>query len=453
MNKTEAREKLKAVHQEHLLHNYDTLPQEYQVQLLSQIENLNLETLREQQDLLKHPSTIEIEQIDAYRDYAHNGTEEDEALGKSIISEGKVGCLLIAGGQGTRLRFDGPKGMFPVTRIKHKSLFQLFAEKTLAASKQANFPLQLAIMTSPKNDETTRSFFSSQHNFGLLPEQVSFFSQKMLPLLDIDSNLFLEDSHTIAQGPDGNGNSLKYFVESGVWQKWKDLGIEYVNFVLVDNPLGDPFDAELAGYHHRNFADATIKCIHRKDPQENVGVLVNIGGKTVVIEYTELPANEKAATTTEGFLKHRCANISSFCFSMEFVRHCADHNLPLHANFKNSKFVNEEGDSQISFEPNAWKFETFIFDTLPIATHLECLLYPRRKCFAPLKNAEGRDSLGSVQHALQESDQEIVKTISGDSPPTIPFELSQDFYYPTPYLLSVWKDRPFPKKSYITEGS
>lgn len=453
MDKNQAEEKLKRINEEHLLKYWNNLPFTYQQQLLNQIEQLDIQIFQKQQTMLHHPSSIEQQKIEPYRDAAFSGNHEDFLEGKRLIEKGKTGCILVAGGQGTRLRFDGPKGMFPVTRIKHKSLFQIFAEKVVAASKQANFPLPLAIMTSPINDAITREFFATNGNFGLLKEQLYFFSQKALPFLDIDGHMFLSSPHSIAEGPNGNGYALRYFFESGIWQFWSELGIEYINLVPIDNPLANPYDAELFGYHTRTGAEITLKSILRKEPQEKVGLIVKLEGKPAVIEYTELPMQERSARTTEGGLKHNIANISLFCLSMDFVKHVSDKPLPLHANFKTAQYIDEQGITERPLEPNAWKFETFIFDYLPFAKQIECLVYPRKECFAPLKNAEGPSSLGSVQEAIQESDLRIVKEFSESEPPNIPFELAQDFYYPTPYLLSVWKDRPFPNIPYITEGS
>lgn len=293
-------------------------------------------------------------------DYAESGNLEDYRLGKQRISEGKVGCMIVAGGQGTRLGFEGPKGMFP---INNKSLFQIFAEKTVAAGRD----LPLAIMTSPLNDEITKEFFAKNNFFGMKQDQLYFFTQKMLPFLDTDGNMLSES------GPDGNGNSLRYFCESGIWQKWKSMGVEQINFILVDNPLADPFDAELAGYHYRTNADATLKCVLRKNPEEKVGVIAKMGDKIAVIEYSELSVEEAK--------KYPLANISLFCFSMDFIQKCASHPLPYHAAFKS----------------NVWKRETFIFDNLKIATNVNLLLYPRSECFAPLKD---KASISEVQKAL-----------------------------------------------------
>ena len=179
-----------------------------------------------------------------------------------------------------------------MTAVKHKSLFQLFAEKTIAASKQAGRPLSIAIMTSPQNHDATIDFFNQHHLFGLEPGQLSFFCQGMLPLLDQEGQLFLENAFSLAEGPDGNGGALHHFYHSGIYQQWQAQGIRHINFVPIDNPLADPFDAELLGCQQRCQNEITIKCTLRRDVQEKVGLLARHDGRTIVVEYSEIP--EKA---------------------------------------------------------------------------------------------------------------------------------------------------------------
>lgn len=394
-------------------------------------ENIDSSTLALQQKVLKERFSHHQKPLEAFNDYSYAGNKNDFELGKKLITEGKVGCLLIAGGQGTRLRFDGPKGLFPVTPIKHKSLFQYFAEKVISAGKQAGRKLPLAIMTSPLNDKIIRDFFAQHNHFNLASDQLFFFSQKMLPFLNDEGQLFLDKNNALAEGPDGNGNSLKYFVENKIWDQWQQSGVEMVNYVLIDNPLADPFDAELIGFHYRQKADVTVKCTMRKQATENVGVLTKCEGKTQVSEYSELSLEEKTAKNPDGSLKHQCANLSLFCFSMNFIKKASTITLPLHAAHK----------SVVGTHEKAWKFETFIFDLLPYSNKTQALLYPREQCFAPLKNFEGEDSLVTVQQALQKEAQAIIENLTSLSAPAQTFELSTDFYYPTLEMKLKWDKR------------
>ena len=227
---------------------------------------------------------------------------------------------MLAGGQGTRLQHQGPKGTYPISVVNRKSLFQLVAERVLAASEWANRPLRLAVMTSPDNDAETRAFFHRHRLFGLQPDQLSFFPQGTLPMLNAEGHLFLKTLDRIAEGADGNGNSLLCFHHSGLLKKWQDEGIKIVSIILVDNPLADPFDAKFIGYHDKHDAEITLKCTEKVRPEEKVGVLVKQEGHCKVIEYSEMSVAEKNATSQEGRLKHCCANLSLFCFSLSYPK-------------------------------------------------------------------------------------------------------------------------------------
>jgi UDP-N-acetylglucosamine/UDP-N-acetylgalactosamine diphosphorylase len=342
-----------------------------------------------------------------------------------------VGCLLVAGGQGSRLSFEGPKGTFPVSLIQHKSLFQLFAERTLAAGKQVERVLTLAIMTSPQNHEETVQFFDDHARFGLTQDQLFFFKQEELPFLNDQGHLMLNASK-IAKGPDGNGSALTHFITSGIGRIWQQQGIEYINFILVDNPLADPFDAELIGFHARNHCDITVKCIAKENPDEQVGVLVKTPNGTRIVEYSEMNISDREARNNDGSLQYQCANISLFCFSLSFINTAMKSaSLPWHLAYK---AIHPNG-------PKGWKFETFIFDWMAYTQKIKALLYPRAQCFAPLKNISGKDSLADVQQALLHYDREILQTLCGQPVSTSPIELHPQFYYPTEKLVNTWKQK------------
>lgn len=438
-----AHEKLHSIRQDHLLIHWTHLTPEQQNHLLKQVHDLDLKVFHVQEELLKHKPN-EPPEFAPFSDYGYAGGSLDNIeVGQKLINNGEVGCLVVAGGQGTRLRLEGPKGMFPVTLIKKKSLFELLAHKVIAAGKLAGKHLQLAIMTSPTNHKQTIDFFKEHHFFGLKPDQVEFFEQEVLPILDNKRNLFLENQWTIAEGPDGNGSALSEFVKTGIWDKWQKKGIKYVNFIQIDNALADPFDAELVGYHRLNDAEITIKCTERTNSKENVGLIVSVEGKPRVIEYSEMDQKERASAL------HRCANISLFCFSMDFIKKSEHYQMPLHTAHKAVKQLNKHGLTEQPNEPNAWKFEKFIFDILPAANRIKALMYPREHCFAPLKNLSGHDSLTTVQERLQDRDREILAAITGSEIPSRHFELAQEFYYPTEDLLRKWLGKEVPDKDYI----
>lgn len=429
-------------HESPIFHYWSSLTIEQQTFFKNQLAKIDLETLNRQKQLLKE-SMDSTDTIEAFDEFVFSGNQENQLLGQQLIEQGRVGCLLLAGGQGTRLQFSGPKGTYPISVIKGKSLFQIYAEKVRAASVWANRLLYLAIMTSPDNDEETRDYFQQNDYFGLNPSQVSFFVQETLPLLDANGHLFLRTPSQISSGADGNGNTLFYFAQSGILDKWIQQGIEYVLINLVDNPLADPFDAELVGFHHQQKSEITLKCTEKILPEEKVGVLIKQHDRCRVVEYSEISPDEKNARREDGHLKHCCANLSLYCFSLSFFRRMISEkrSLSLHKAWKAARFVNERGVTQLSSQPMAWKFETFIFDWLIYARKVTAILYPREQTFAPLKNLKGPDSPESVQKSLQEMDKKIIQALTGLPAPDFPFELAADFYYPTSDLRSKWRGR------------
>lgn len=441
MNYTKAFHKLTSIKQTQLLVHWSTLNHLQQQHLLSQIQQLDCSVFEQQQYVLKEPDTVSHQEIEPFTSFSYAGNCDDFNRGKALVADKKVGCLIIAGGQGSRLHFEGPKGKFPVSLIKKKSLFQLFAEKIVAAGNQVNSLIDVAIMTSPLNHIETVNFFEENNLFGLKRNQLSFFLQETLPFLNEQGNLFLEAKDTIATGPDGNGGALQQFYKSGLWEQWYTKGIRYLNFILIDNPLADPVDAELLGFHERNESDIVIKCAKRIHQEEKVGLLAKNHGNPIIIEYSEMPEAMRTAKNSDGTFQYLCANLSLFSFSMDFIRSTLLDNsssMPLHKAFKKVKYLNENGETISPESPIAWKFEKFIFDILPKAKKVDALLYPREECFAPLKNFSGDHSLKTVQEALQNRDRKILSELMGRPCSLEPFELAQDFYYPTAELRKKW---------------
>ena len=423
--------------------------------LSAQLNRVDLSILHVQQQLL-HSSKPPTKSISPFDNFALAGNAQDLQRGKEMIAQGLVGCLIVAGGQGTRLRFEGPKGMCPVTKIHHKTLFQVFAEKVVAAGKQAQRLLPLAIMTSPQNHEATVSYFEKNQLFGLDRKQLNFFCQDVLPLLDMHGNLFLETPDTLATGPDGNGGAIHQFFNQGIWTDWHKQGVRYLNFVLIDNPLADPFDAELVGFHQKSHSDIVVKATLRRDEAENVGILVKDHGRAAVVEYSELDHDARMETNADGTLRYPIANISLFSFSMDFIKdvvHTKKTMMPLHKAFKAVKYLGADGTTVQAEKPMAWKFEKFIFDLLPAASKVDALIYPREQCFAPLKNFSGLDSLETVPDAIEENDRQALATITGAPCTASPLEISQDFYYPTPELINMWRNRHVKHSGYINAFS
>lgn len=367
---------------------------------------------------------------------AHAGDPELTDLGWKLLGEGKMATIVLAGGMGTRLGFPHPKGLFPVSPVKHKSLFQLLAEKTVAASKKAGHQLLLAIMTSPENRAETEAYFDRHERFGLASAQLHFFNQ---------GERRLEDEAGLPAGPlvsDGNGAVFQRFVESGLWKNWSDRGVSFLNIVLVDNPLADPWDANLLGFHQSRALEATVKCTLRASEHEKVGLIVLQDEKIKVIEYSEISDAERLKRDERGGLFYPYANLSLFCLSMPFVKRLSECEFPWHRAKKPSSV--EPGS------PVYWKKERFIFDLLSFTQKAELLVYPREECFSSLKNSAGADSPDTVRRDLELADLRLISQLTGRKVDRHPFELSAAFHYPVPEFIRYWSGRAVPPTPYIS---
>jgi len=451
-NEEAAFKKLQSAGQEHLLSHWKQLNTQQKTNLLLQIHLLDLSLLKNLQAEVFAKKKSQPPSLAPFQSFVTAENEKDHLLGRLLIQEGKTALVVLAGGQGSRLRFEGPKGCYPISNIKKKSLYQLLAEKVKAASKLAKRPLDLALMSSPLNTRETQTFFVEHAFFGLDPQQVTFFSQQMWPFLTFDGKLFLEERDQIAYGPNGNGTVFRRLKECGIIDKWKKKGVELVQVIPIDNPLAFPFDEALFSFHTKTKNSVSMCAALRRDAQENVGVLALHNGKAEVVEYLDLSPEEKEARNQDGSLKFGIANLGIFCFSLEFMEKVSAQPLPVHQAKKAVKMLQQDGSVKIPDQPNAWKCEEFIFDVLPYAERVEALISPRDSCFAPLKNLKGEDSIDTVRAALLAFDRLIFANITGNRAPNDAlFELAPQFYYPTKELSEKWRGKAFPNKDYIDE--
>lgn len=413
--------------QEWLLKHSLRLTKKEQNNLLNDLEIINFKVLKKQREQFSNPKKMESEDFTPPHLGSGFGNKGENALGRQLISEGKVGCLIVAGGMGSRLGFKGPKGLFPLDD-QGTTLFSLLGKRIRGATEVFEFPLNFAIMTSPQNHEQVVSYFEDNDFFGLHPHQIDFFTQECLPFLDNEGRLLLEGEDHLSFGPDGNGLALHGLYESGIWEKWNEKGIEYVNFILIDNPLADPFDASLVGYHKECGADCVIKVIERRDPLEKVGIVVSKKETICVIEYSEIEG-KKLTEKEDGNFLFLFANISLFSFAMTFIKKIASVPplaLPLHQALKKTKGV--EGELV-----EAWKFEYFIFDALSYSNKTEIFLCPRKRCFAPLKNLQ---SLETMKEAMREFQELVFEEVAGKKGGREMVDFDPRFYYLSENALS-----------------
>jgi UDP-N-acetylglucosamine/UDP-N-acetylgalactosamine diphosphorylase len=313
-----------------------------------------------------------------------------------------VAAFLVAGGHGTRLGFDGPKGCFPIGPISRKSLFQLFAEKILAARRRYGAAIPWYIMTSRDNDEVTRKFFKEHEHFGLPPEDVFFFQQGLMPAVDQNGRVLMDSSSSLALAPDGHGGAIRALKRSGALDDMARRGVKYISHFQVDNVLVLPVDPEFVGYHVMHGSQMSSRMVRKRAADERVGVFCLVDGKLRVIEYSDLPREQAEKRRPNGDLLFSAGNIAVHIYDAQFVEQLnrQGYGLPFHRAWKKVPFVNELSHRIRPRQPNANKFEMFIFDALPAARKTLVLEAAREEIFSAVKNASGEDSGESAQQDL-----------------------------------------------------
>jgi UDP-N-acetylglucosamine/UDP-N-acetylgalactosamine diphosphorylase len=323
--------------------------------------------------------------------------------GCDVLAAGRVAACVVAGGQATRLGFDGPKGTFPLGPVSERSLFELQAQKLRGLRRRHGRPLPWYIMTSPATDAATRAFFERNQNFGLPSEDVVFFVQAMVPSADFDGRLMLERPDRIFENPNGHGGTLPALLASGALDDMERRGIDTIFYYQVDNPLVRIADPVYLGFHDAAGAEMSCKVVRKVDPAEKVGVVAQVGGGVRVIEYTELDDAHRCARDEDGELVYGAGNIAIHVFETAFVRRVAadaDRLLPYHASEKAIPALDTGGRPVKPSGPNGRKLERFVFDALPAATRVCVVEADRSTEFFPVKNAEGENSPQTARRAL-----------------------------------------------------
>jgi UDP-N-acetylglucosamine/UDP-N-acetylgalactosamine diphosphorylase len=318
-----------------------------------------------------------------------------KARGSELLKAGKVGAFLVAGGQGTRLGYDGPKGEFPLTPIRHKPLFQVFAEQLLAWSRDSTRPIAWYVMTSEQNDAATRAFFQKHHHFGFDPKNVFFFQQGMMPAFATDGRLLLGEKDSLALSPDGHGGSLRALHHSGALADMRKRGIEHLSYFQVDNPLVHAMDPLFLGLHDLTGSEMSSKTIPKAHALERVGNFVIGDGVLQVIEYSDLPEELAKQTNPNGTLRFNAGSIAIHALRVSLVERLnsgGQLRLPWHRAEKKVPYVDEKGTIVKPEKPNAVKLEQFVFDAIALAKNAIVYTTDRAEEFSPVKNAQGDDS-------------------------------------------------------------
>jgi len=441
---TSIREKLRRYRQEHLLNFFDQLDSQAQIQLLNEIDSIDFPFIKELIDryVLNEPQlNLPDEIIPAPMYPAIPESDQREKyqqacqLGRKYIAAGKVAVFTVAGGMGTRLKIDGPKGNVAATPVKNKTLFRVFAEGIVATQKRYNCTVPWYIMTSPANhDDTVRSFEQNSY-FGLDPANVIHFPQGMMPSFDTEGKILLREPNRLALSPDGHGGSLRALYRSGALRDMARRGIEHMSYFQIDNPLVYAVDPLFIGLHVLDGAEMSSKAVLKCDPLERVGNFACVNGRVNVIEYSDLPEDMARKKRDDGRLLFEAGSIAIHIISRRFVEKINDHgfSLPWHRAQKQVPFVDMQGTLVHPTKPNAIKLETFVFDALPLADRSIILEIDRSEQFAPIKNASGVDSLETsqklqVQRAARWLEQaDIPAPRKADGSPDVNIEISPLF--------------------------
>jgi UDP-N-acetylglucosamine/UDP-N-acetylgalactosamine diphosphorylase len=398
------RQKLASIKQEHVLRFANELDDAGRRKLGAQLDALDLKLIRQLVDeyVRNKPAIALPTDIQPVKAFARKpGTDQEKpyadakARGEQLLKEGKVAAFLVAGGQGTRLGYDGPKGEYPVTPVKSKPLFQVFAEQLLAHSRDSGKSVPWYIMTSDANDAATRAFFKKNAYFGYPPADIFFFQQGMMPAFAMDGRMLLGERDSLALSPDGHGGSLRALQRSGALADMKQRGVEHLSYFQVDNPLVHTLDPLFLGLHDLTGSEMSSKTVPKADALEKVGNFVLADGKVQVIEYSDLPESLARKTNLDGSLAFNAGSIAIHALRTSFIERLnsgGSLHLPWHRAEKKVPFVNEQGEVVKPDKPNAVKLEQFVFDAIPLAKSAIVYETDRAEEFSPVKNAEGTDS-------------------------------------------------------------
>jgi UDP-N-acetylglucosamine/UDP-N-acetylgalactosamine diphosphorylase len=321
--------------------------------------------------------------------------------GEKLISEGKVAVVVVAGGQGSRLGVSVPKGTVEVSPVRHKSLFQIHSEKILALKDRYGAPVHFFIMTSRANDKDTKEFFIRNNYFGLDENEVHFFIQGMLPSFTAEGQFVISQTGGLFMNPDGHGGTFAALRRNGCIDLMKKLGIEELFYFQVDNPLVRICDPLFVGLHREKSAQMSSKILKKRNPEEKVGVIAKTGGKTCVIEYSDMPQDQLYAKDEKGEMLYWAGSIAIHMINVAFSDRITSQQLsvPFHKALKKIQTLDESGSPK---EINGIKYEGFVFDALPLTSASVTLEIRREDEFAPVKNATGEDSLESAKEMQSE---------------------------------------------------
>lgn len=409
---------LAANEQEHALRFLDKLKGQERERLCEQILDIDLEQLKSiiaQHDGQMTAAAGGIEPI-GYEDWA--GIEESERvrytrLGWEQLQRGKVAGVVVAGGHGSRLGHDGPKGTIDIGLPSGKSLFELQADRFSALSEATGARVPWYIMTSPDNHAETESFFLERDYFGRPQEDCVLFTQRMMPVLDLNGKLLFASESELLFAPSGNGECFASLKQSGALEDMRRRGVEWIFYYNVDNALIRIADPAFVGMAVSGRYPIATKVIEKTNAEEKIGIVCQRNGRPAVVEYTEIPQAMLESREQGGRLTYHLGNISIHMFRLDFVERYSDTDLPYHIATKKIGYMGEKGSMVSPAEPNAYKLERLIFDFFPLAEGMTIMKVDREGEFAPVKNKSGEDSPESARELVMRADEALRSSEEG----------------------------------------
>ena len=405
MNYNAAMEKLKKYGQEHVLKYYDELPDEQRNKLIEQIDRTDFTVIGQAAEMGKRGTIAPIKAMTIPE--IAMGRERFEHIGMEAIKAGKLGAVLLAGGMGTRLGSDAPKGMYDIGISKPVYIFQRLIENLMKVVEKAGNYIQLFVMTSEKNHDATVGFFKEHDYFGYDKDYIAFFKQDMAPAADFDGKVYMEAKDSIATSPNGNGGWFLSMKKSGLLELVEKRGIEWLNVFAVDNVLQSIADPVFAGAVLEGGYSVGSKVIRKVNPQEKVGVMCTEDGRPSIVEYIELTEDMLTQRDENGEYAYNFGVILNYLFKVDKLVNLLERKLPYHKSAKKIPYINEAGELVKPEEPNGYKYEQFILDMIQMLD--SCLPFEvvREKEFAPIKNKTGVDSVESARELLRENGIEL----------------------------------------------
>lgn len=402
MRITETINELKEHGQEKIAERLQTLSGLQQEKLIAQISKIDWSDVESISNKKSETGEKNVEPLAAVeqKDIEVN-KDKYSAVGLEAIKAGKVAAVLLAGGQGTRLGLDKPKGTLNVGVNKELYLFEQLIRNIMDVVNQAGSWIPLYIMTSEKNNEDTITFFEQHHYFGYDKKYVRFFVQNMVPSVDYNGKLYMEAEDSLSMSPNGNGGWFLSMLSAGLEQDLRDKKIEWINVFAVDNILQRIADPAFVGATILSGCECGSKVVRKVAPDEKVGVMCRVNGHPSIIEYYEMSEELASMRREDGELVYGFGVILNYLFSLNRLFEIADRNLPLHIVEKKIPYINDEKELIKPDVPNGYKFETLVLDMVEMMD--DCLPYEvvREHEFAPIKNKTGQDSLESARELLK----------------------------------------------------